>query len=329
MPCLNEADTLATCIRKALARDARGRHRRRSHRRRQRQHRRLAGDRARETGARVVPVADKGYGNALMGGIARRARAVRHHGRRRRQLRLRSRSPQVRRRSCARATTSSRAAACPSGGGTRAARRDAAACTAGAATRCSRAWPAAGSARRSTTSTAACAASRKTLYERLDQRCTGMEFATEMIIKASLRRRADRRGADHAAPRRPQDAHPPHLQTFRDGWRTLRFFLMYSPRWLFLVPGLLLIVLGLAGYIAGDAAADDRPDDVRRAHAAVRQPGRDLRLPVHALRRLRQDVRDRPRVLLPRGSAGGAVLAAVAARAGTARSDSGLRSSAA
>jgi hypothetical protein len=43
-------------------------------------------------------------------------------------------------------------------------------------------------------------------------------------------------------------SHPPHLKTFRDGWRTLRFFLMYSPRSLFLVPGTLLILLGLVGY---------------------------------------------------------------------------------
>jgi len=43
-------------------------------------------------------------------------------------------------------------------------------------------------------------------------------------------------------------SHAPHLKTFRDGWRTLRFFLMYSPRWLFLVPGLLLILFGLAGF---------------------------------------------------------------------------------
>jgi hypothetical protein len=41
-------------------------------------------------------------------------------------------------------------------------------------------------------------------------------------------------------------AHAPHLRTFRDGWRTLRFFLMYSPRWLFLWPGALLIAFGLA-----------------------------------------------------------------------------------
>ena len=43
-------------------------------------------------------------------------------------------------------------------------------------------------------------------------------------------------------------SHAPHLKTFRDGWRTLRFFLMYSPRWLFLVPGTMLILVGLVGY---------------------------------------------------------------------------------
>lgn len=82
---------------------------------------------------------------------------------------------------------------------------------------------------------------------RLDQWCEGMEFAVEMIIKSSLR------GARIAEV--PITLHPdqrrgslPHLRTFRDGWRTLRFFLMYSPRWLFLVPGLFLIATGLAGY---------------------------------------------------------------------------------
>jgi glycosyltransferase involved in cell wall biosynthesis len=85
------------------------------------------------------------------------------------------------------------------------------------------------------------------LYDDLDQRCTGMEFATEMIIRASMR------GAHiaevpitlHPDGRR---SHGPHLRTFRDGWRTLRFFLLYSPRWLFLIPGLLFILFGLIGY---------------------------------------------------------------------------------
>jgi hypothetical protein len=87
----------------------------------------------------------------------------------------------------------------------------------------------------------------KALYQRLDQRCTGMEFATEMIIKASL---AGARIGEVPITLHPdgRKSHPPHLKTFRDGWRTLRFFLMCSPRRLFLLPGLTLIVLGIAGY---------------------------------------------------------------------------------
>src|SRR5262249_51039095 len=87
----------------------------------------------------------------------------------------------------------------------------------------------------------------KVFYERLGQRCTGMEFATEMIIKASLYQTSI---AETPITLHPdgRKAHPPHLKTFRDGWRTLRFFLMYSPRWLFLIPGLLLMVLGCLGY---------------------------------------------------------------------------------
>jgi len=84
-------------------------------------------------------------------------------------------------------------------------------------------------------------------YERLDQRCTGMEFATEMIIKSSL---AGARMAEVPITLHPdgRTSHAPHLKTFRDGWRTLRFFLLFSPRWLFLIPGALLILLGLFGY---------------------------------------------------------------------------------
>jgi len=87
----------------------------------------------------------------------------------------------------------------------------------------------------------------KRLFERLALRCTGMEFATEMIIKASLQgeRIAEVPITLHPDGRR---SHAPHLRTLRDGWRTLRFFLMSSPRWLFVYPGLLLIFLGLVGY---------------------------------------------------------------------------------
>jgi glycosyltransferase involved in cell wall biosynthesis len=87
----------------------------------------------------------------------------------------------------------------------------------------------------------------KDFYESLGQRCAGMEFATEMIIKASLYRAriAEIPITLHHDGRK---THPPHLKTFRDGWRTLRFFLMYSPRWLFLMPGLWFILLGCLGY---------------------------------------------------------------------------------
>jgi glycosyltransferase involved in cell wall biosynthesis len=87
----------------------------------------------------------------------------------------------------------------------------------------------------------------RALYDRLDQRCTGMEFATEMIIKASL---YGARIAEVPITLHPDRrvAHAPHLRTVRDGWRTLRFFMMYSPRWLFLVPGLIMGLLGLLGY---------------------------------------------------------------------------------
>jgi glycosyltransferase involved in cell wall biosynthesis len=88
---------------------------------------------------------------------------------------------------------------------------------------------------------------RKDIFYALDQRCTGMEFATEMIIKASLygTKIAEIPITLHPDGRRTRS---PHLRTFRDGWRTIRLFLIYSPRWLFLIPGLLLICLGLFGY---------------------------------------------------------------------------------
>lgn len=81
----------------------------------------------------------------------------------------------------------------------------------------------------------------------LRQRAGGMEFATEMIIKASLN---SARIAEVPVTLHPDGriSHKPHLRTFRDGWRTLRFYLMWSPRWLFLVPGAAAIGLGLVGY---------------------------------------------------------------------------------
>lgn len=83
---------------------------------------------------------------------------------------------------------------------------------------------------------------RRDAIRALDLRTTGMEFASEMVVKAHLAKlritevptilHRDRR------PRRP------HLRTWRDGWRHLRFLLLYSPRWLFLYPGAFFILLG-------------------------------------------------------------------------------------
>jgi glycosyltransferase involved in cell wall biosynthesis len=83
---------------------------------------------------------------------------------------------------------------------------------------------------------------RKEAYERMRLRTTGMEFATEMVVKATL---LGMRVVEVPTTLSPDGrSRPPHLRTWRDGWRTLRFFLLYSPRWLFLYPGLLLMIVG-------------------------------------------------------------------------------------
>ena len=88
----------------------------------------------------------------------------------------------------------------------------------------------------------------KAMYQRLEQRCTGMEFATEMIIKASL---LGEKITEVPITLHPdgRTSHAPHLKTFRDGWRTFRYFLMCSPRWLFVVPSAIFIAFGLLGYL--------------------------------------------------------------------------------
>ena len=83
----------------------------------------------------------------------------------------------------------------------------------------------------------------RAIYEKMDLRSTGMEFASEFVIKATqldakiteipITLWKDKRGR------------PPHLRSFRDGWRHLRFMLLYAPNWLFLLPGALLGTIGL------------------------------------------------------------------------------------
>jgi glycosyltransferase involved in cell wall biosynthesis len=84
---------------------------------------------------------------------------------------------------------------------------------------------------------------RKDAFERMHLRATGMEFASEMVIKASLKRM---RVSEVPVVLRPDGrSRPPHLRTWRDGWRHLRFMLLFSPRWLFLYPGLALFAAGV------------------------------------------------------------------------------------
>lgn len=85
------------------------------------------------------------------------------------------------------------------------------------------------------------------LYDRLELLCTGMEFASEMVIKTALA--GVPMGEVPITLRRDQRVtQSAHLRTFRDGWRHLRFYLLYSPRWLFLLPGIGLGLLGALGF---------------------------------------------------------------------------------
>ncbi|HEV8605036.1 MAG TPA: glycosyltransferase family 2 protein [Tepidisphaeraceae bacterium] len=243
MPCLNEADTLATCIKKAQ----------RALREANINGEILIADNgstddspqiAHNLGARVIHVEEKGYGNALMGGIAAARGAYVIMGDADDSYdfldiakfvhKLREGFELV------------QGCRLPSGGGT---------VMPGAMPFLHRWWgnPMFSLFARwwfgAPVNDVYCGLRgfRKDFYQRLDQRCTGMEFATEMIIKSSL---YQAKIAEVPISLHPdgRKAHAPHLKTFRDGWRTLRFFLMYSPRWLFLRPGLLLIFLGIIGY---------------------------------------------------------------------------------
>lgn len=85
----------------------------------------------------------------------------------------------------------------------------------------------------------------RTAVDRMFLRTSGMEFATEMVISAA---QADLRIAETPTRLYPDKRNrPPHLRSFRDGWRHLRFILTYAPDYLYLVPGFLLALLGLLG----------------------------------------------------------------------------------
>ncbi len=79
-------------------------------------------------------------------------------------------------------------------------------------------------------------------FEKMDLQTTGMEFASEMVIKSTLK--GLKISEVPITLHKDGRSRPPHLKPWRDGWRHLRFMLLFSPRWLFLVPGLLLMALG-------------------------------------------------------------------------------------
>lgn len=84
----------------------------------------------------------------------------------------------------------------------------------------------------------------KAAFEKMDLQTTGMEFASEMVVTSTLLKLKIAEVPTTLSP--DGRSRPPHLRSWRDGWRHLRFMLMYSPRWLFLYPGLAMMALGFA-----------------------------------------------------------------------------------
>jgi len=84
-------------------------------------------------------------------------------------------------------------------------------------------------------------------YNKMDLKTTGMEFASEIVVKATMNKLKIAEVPTTVFP--AGRSRKPHLRTFPDGWRHLRFLLMYSPRWLFLIPGIIFVIVGFASSI--------------------------------------------------------------------------------
>jgi glycosyltransferase involved in cell wall biosynthesis len=87
----------------------------------------------------------------------------------------------------------------------------------------------------------------KDAFHKMDLRTSGMEFASEMVIKASLR--GLRIEEVPITLHKDGRSRPPHLRSWRDGWRHLRFMLLFSRRWLLLYPGIFLFLLGAVIFV--------------------------------------------------------------------------------
>jgi hypothetical protein len=88
---------------------------------------------------------------------------------------------------------------------------------------------------------------RRDAVLRLGLRCPGMEFASEMVVKATLARLAIEEAPVTLRP--DGRSRPPHLRSWRDGWRHLRFMLLFAPQWLFLAPGAALALASLLVFL--------------------------------------------------------------------------------
>jgi glycosyltransferase involved in cell wall biosynthesis len=103
----------------------------------------------------------------------------------------------------------------------------------------------------------------RTKIAALDIQSTGMEFAIEMIVKATMNGLRVTEVPTTLSP--DAEGREPHLNTWRDGWRSIRLLLLYSPKWLFLYPGLAFLIVGLAGMawlLPGNRAIGDVGFDV-------------------------------------------------------------------
>ena len=88
---------------------------------------------------------------------------------------------------------------------------------------------------------------RKDSVARMQLRSPGMEFASEMVVRATLL--SMKVTEVPTTLKKDGRSRPPHLRTWRDGWRHLRFLLLYSPRWLFLIPGIALTLIGAVTFL--------------------------------------------------------------------------------
>jgi glycosyltransferase involved in cell wall biosynthesis len=241
MPCLNEAETVETCVRKALGFfDEHG----------------VDGEviiadngstdgsqqLAREAGARVVPVTDKGYGNALMGGIRAARGSYVVMGDADDSYDFTSLMPFLTElRDGADLVMGNRFKGGIAPGAMPALHRYLGNPVLSFVGRLFF---------RSKIGDFHCGLRgfRRESILRLGLQTGGMEFASEMVVRCTLAKYDIREVPTTLSP--DGRSRPPHLSTWRDGWRHLRFLMLYSPRWLFLIPGLLLMTLGLVGSIA-------------------------------------------------------------------------------